>query len=204
MLSTSSSTRKFLSSFIFSFVLLTFPAIIPDTFAQTPSTAPVEVLLSLPNDAASSSPRKVAAADVASEPSSSDAASIEKRAFEATNAVRRENGLAPLVWDSELCRMARTHSEKMVQLDFFSHEGPDGRRLRDRARVAGIAHFKLLGENIAYNQGFEDPGAFAVEHWMRSPGHRANILNARFQQSAVGVFVASDGTVYLTQVFITR
>jgi uncharacterized protein YkwD len=204
MLSNSLSTRQSVSRVIFSFVLLTLPAIIPDTFAQTPNAAPEAVLISLPNDVAPSSPRTAAAADVASEPASSDAAKIEKRAFEATNAVRQRHGLTPLIWDSELCWMARIHSKKMVQLGFFSHESPDGLRLRDRAHAAGIANFKLFGENIAYNQGFDDPGVFAVEKWMRSPGHRANILNAKFQQSAVGVFVAPDGTVYLTQEFIAR
>lgn len=100
--------------------------------------------------------------------------------------------------------MARRHSEKMVRLNFFSHETPGGLRLKDRAHAAGIPHFRVLAENIAYNQGFDDPGGFAVERWMRSPGHRANILSAEFQQSAVGVFVATDGTVYLTQEFIAR
>jgi uncharacterized protein YkwD len=39
---------------------------------------------------------------------------------------------------------------------------------------------------------------------MISPGHRANILSNEFEQSAVGTFIASDGTVYLTQVFLKR
>ena len=39
-------------------------------------------------------------------------------------------------------------------------------------------YYKVLGENIAYNFGFDDPGGFAVERWMLSPGHRANILDA--------------------------
>jgi len=100
--------------------------------------------------------------------------------------------------------MARLHSEQMVRLGFFSHETPDGLQLRDRAHAAGILRFLVLGENITRNQGFDDPGAFAVEVWMRSPGHRANILNVQFKQSAIGVFTAPDGTVYLTQDFIAR
>jgi uncharacterized protein YkwD len=204
MLSTRLSTQSFVSSLIFSFALLTFPAIIPDTFAQTPNVAPVAVLISLPGDPAASRPRRVAVAKSENESGRSDATEIEKRAFEAANAVRQENGLLPLDWNSDLCQMARTHSEKMARLGFFSHETPDGLRLKDRARAAGVAHFQLLGENIAYNQGFDDPGAFAVEKWMLSPGHRRNILNPRFQMSAIGVFVAPDGTVYLTQDFMAR
>lgn len=201
MAPTTWSTRKSVSGLIFSFALLTFPAIIPDTFAQTPNAAPVAVLIAPPGDEASR-PRRVDAAEDANQPSLSAAEEIEQRAFAATNAARQEKGLPALTWDSELCQLARIHSEKMVRLGFFSHETPDGSRLKERARAAGIAHFQTLGENIAFNQGFDDPGAFAVEHWMKSPGHRANILNPRFQQAAIGVFVAPNGTVYLTQDFI--
>ena len=129
---------------------------------------------------------------------------IEKRAFEQTNLARIKNGLPPLAWDGEVCRMARAHSENMSRRGFFSHATPEGLRLRDRARLVGIIHYSVLGENIAYNQGYEDPGAFAVERWMLSPKHRANILSTEFRAMAIGSFVAPDGSVYLTQTFITR
>ena len=133
-----------------------------------------------------------------------DASVIERRAFEKTNQVRIENGLPPFIWDADLCRMARMNSENMARRAYFSHVTPEGLRLRDRAHAVGILHFALLGENIAYNQGYDDPGAFAVERWMSSPGHRANILYTGFQESAIGTFVSADGAVFLTQVFITR
>ncbi|HEX7228657.1 MAG TPA: CAP domain-containing protein [Candidatus Binatia bacterium] len=129
---------------------------------------------------------------------------IERRAFDETNVIRVKNGLPPFVWDSDVCRMARTHSENMSRLGFFSHVTPEGLRLRDRARVAGILQFSVLGENIAFNQGYDDPGAFAVERWMLSPKHRDNILSLEFRAMAIGSFVAPDGSVYLTQTFITR
>jgi uncharacterized protein YkwD len=62
----------------------------------------------------------------------------------------------------------------------------------------------LIAENIAYNQGYADPGAFAVDRWMISSGHRANILCPEFQASAIGTFVSADGAVYITQIFIAR
>ena len=137
-------------------------------------------------------------------PGAEDANSIESRAFEQTNLVRVQNGLLPLVWDADLCRMARSHSENMARLGFFSHITPAGQGLKDRARVAGIAHYSAVGENIAYNLGYDDPGAFAVERWMISAGHRANILDAGYRAMAVGTFVAADGSVFLTQTFLTR
>ena len=129
---------------------------------------------------------------------------IERRAFEQTNLVRVKNGLSPLVWDSDICRMARIHSEAMSRKGFFSHITPEGMKLPDRTRGAGILRFSVIGENIAYSQGYDDPGAFAVERWMLSAKHRANILSPEFRAMAIGSFVTPDGSVYLTQTFITR
>ncbi len=176
-------------------------------FGQSLTARPVARLIG--ETAAPSRARRVGAAAVGTtakpaSPTLAEATPEERRAFEVTNRLREQNGVAPLAWDHELCRMARAHSEDMATHGFFSHESPSGLRARDRARAVGIPHFRVLGENIAYNLGYEDPGAFAVERWMVSPGHRANILSSEFEASAIGVFVATDGTVYLTQVFITR
>ena len=129
---------------------------------------------------------------------------IEQRAFEQTNLVRVKNGLRPFIWDADVCRMARIHSESMSRNHYFSHVTPEGLRLRERARAAGILQFSVLGENIAYSQGYDDPAAFVVDQWMQSSKHRANILSAEFRAMAIGSFVAPDGSIYLTQTFITR
>ena len=136
-------------------------------------------------------------------PTIEQANGIERRAFEQTNLERTKNGLPPLVWDADLCKMARAQSERMARLGSLSHS-LEGLRLRERARAVGIIHYTILGENIAYNFGYDDPGGFAVERWMLSPGHRANILEVGFKAMAVGTFIASDGSVFLTQTFITR
>ena len=149
-------------------------------------------------------PATPAAVSPNASPSLAEASDIERRAFEQTNLVRVKNGLQPLEWDADVCRMARSHSESMSRLNYFSHVTPDGQRLRDRARAVGILTFTVLGENIAYNQGYEDPGAFAVERWMASEKHRANILSKEFRAMAIGTYVAPDGSVFLTQTFITR
>ena len=164
-------------------------------FAQDAKPQPVARLIT------SLSPSTVAPVTPATAVEPND---IERRAFDETNLVRVKNGLAPFVWDGDVCRMARTHSENMSRQGFFAHVTPDGLRLRDRARVAGILQFSVVGENIAFNQGYDDPGAFAVERWMSSPKHRANILSTEFRAMAIGSFVAPDGSVYLTQTFITR
>jgi len=139
-----------------------------------------------------------------SSPALEDANAVERRAFEQTNVARAKNGLPTLVWDRELCRLAREHSEQMARLGYFAHETPDGLQLKERAHASGVLHFRVIGENIAYNKGYEDPGGFAVERWLTSSGHRANMLYPGFQASAIGSYVAADGSTYLTQVFIAR
>jgi uncharacterized protein YkwD len=201
------SISGYISASLCGLFLLTVFSGAKEIFAQSPQIIPTARLLSLPGDITSASrPRRVFPAEpnTNASPALCEANEIEKRAFESTNAVRLQNGLAPLVWDSELCRMARIHSENMVRQGYFAHETPDGARLKDRAHAVGIAHFRVLGENIAYNQGYDDPGTFAVERWMISPGHRANILSSEFERSAIGSFIAPDGTIYLTQEFIKR
>lgn len=179
------------------------------TAAQTLSPPPVARLISASANELRS--RRIAAdntaprsdAIVSTPASPTTATPAERRAFEVTNEVRAKNGLLPLQWDPELYAIARSHSRNMSVLNFFSHRTPEGLRLRDRARLAGV-HYRVIAENLAYNQGFEDPGAFAVERWTISPGHRANLLSAEFRSSAVGSFIAPDGTVFLTQLFILR
>ena len=188
------------------FVLVLMLAIFQSASAQTPQAHPVARLLSASSDPASRTrPRRVAVSPTVTNRSSlSEATEIERRTFQMINTERWRHGVAPLQWASDLYRMARTHSANMAQQAFFSHETPNGLRPRDRARAAGIRHFRVLAENIAYNRGEDDPGASAVQQWLTSPGHRANILSAEFAQSAIGSSVDAEGRVYLTQVFIAR
>ena len=195
-------------------VLLASFGVCQNALAQNLQTRPVARLVSEPvADAHYSRPRRVTLelssagttkTVAAIAPSFDDANAVERRAFEQTNVARAENGLQPLAWDPELCRMAREHSEKMATLGYFSHETPEGLQLKERAREIGILHFRVIGENIAYNKGYDDPGGFAVERWLTSSGHRANMLYPGFQASAIGSYVAADGSTYLTQVFIAR
>ena len=185
-----------------------------NALAQNLQPQPVARLISEPaTDTRESRPRRVTLAESSAKvakpdatilPALNDANAVERRAFELTNVARAENGLPPLVWDPELCRMARVHSERMALLGFFSHETPEGSHLKERAHESGILHFRVIGENIAYNKGYDDPGGFAVERWLTSSGHRANMLYVGFQASAIGSYVAADGSTYLTQVFIAR
>jgi len=179
--------------------------------AQTNQTRPVARLIASSGHAIetpASRPRTVyvaraSAGENAHASVSINATTDERRVFELINQARRAQGYAPLVWDAELTRMAREHSEEMAAQNFLSHDGPDGGMV-ERARERGIRGWQALAENIAYNQGFDDPAGFAVERWLKSAKHRDNIMRAGFTHTGLGVAQTPDGRIYFTQVFVAR
>jgi uncharacterized protein YkwD len=128
----------------------------------------------------------------------------ERRALDLVNAERQKRGLRPLIWDGALNQLARYHSQNMARDGILNHVDRDGLDLAGRAQVLGLHGWRALGENIAYNQGFSDPTAFAVERWMISEKHRENILNGGFTHAGIGIARAADGRVFFTQVFMER
>ncbi|HEX5042400.1 MAG TPA: CAP domain-containing protein [Candidatus Polarisedimenticolaceae bacterium] len=128
-----------------------------------------------------------------------DLREMESETEKAVNRVRARHGLRSLVPDPALIRVARAHSEDMVRRHYFDHEDPEGRRAADRVTAAGISWSKV-SENLAMNAGMDDPVARAVEGWMDSPGHRANILDSAVTHTGVGI-AEEDGSYTFTQVF---
>lgn len=129
---------------------------------------------------------------------------VERSAFDMLNRKRVDNGLTPLAWSDDLEAVARQHSQNMAEFQFFSHRGLDNKMVSDRADAAGVGRWRAIGENIAFNRGFDDPVGKAVELWLDSPSHRRNLLSETWKETAVGVAVAEDGSYYFTQVFLVR
>ncbi len=120
------------------------------------------------------------------------------------NAERAAKGLSQLRWNEELAQIARFHSISMASEKFFSHRGPDGSMVDDRADVFGVRGWKAIGENIAFMRGFKDPDQKVVTSWLNSASHRRNMLGPQWKETAIGVAVADDGAYYFTQVFILK
>ena len=194
--------------------LLLISGLVINVNAQSEQARPVARLIAASDHALTPSrtrPRTVAAtrADTsalahAAAPGGAILTSDERRAFELINEARRAEGEPPLIWDAELTRMARQHSEDMARLNLLSHVGPDGRDTRERAVAQGLRGWASLAENIAYNQGYDDPAGFAVERWLKSVKHRENVMQASFTHTGLGVARAADGRIYFTQVFVAR
>jgi uncharacterized protein YkwD len=141
----------------------------------------------------------VSAFAAAAPPRSATVAGLEAAIGDRINAIRAEHGLPPLRSNPALAAVAREHSRKMSRERFFAHEDPGGDSVADRLRAAGLG-YRGLGENIARSRNAPDPAAAAVEGWMASEGHRANILRDTFTETGVGVW--RDGEIYyVTQVF---
>jgi len=91
----------------------------------------------------------------------------------------------------------------MAEEGFFSHVDPEGIDVRQRLEKARIK-WLMVGENLSYSNGYVNPVATSLRGWMDSPGHRHNILEGRYNASAIGVWIAADGTVYFTEIFLRK
>jgi len=103
-----------------------------------------------------------------------------------TNAERAKNGLPALKESLILDVSAQVKVENMFKNQYFAHDSPAGLGVGDLAESAGY-DFLIIGENLALGN-FENDQAL-VQAWMDSPGHRANILNANYQEIGVSVKV---------------
>lgn len=105
---------------------------------------------------------------------------------------------APLATAPPLHLAAQSHASDMAQRNYFEHKGKDGREPRDRVREAGYKS-RLSGENIAFGP---ESAEEVVTGWLNSPGHCANIMDARFRHTGVGVSSARQaGHIYWVQTF---
>ena len=137
-----------------------------------------------------------------------DAASADKRLLAEVNAARararmcgrqRFAAARPLSWNAALGTAAQGHSRAMARGNYFAHQDPDGRSVADRAKSAGFRGHRI-GENIAAGQGSPNK---AMQDWLASPGHCANLMNPMFTQvgAAYATDSRSDAGVYWTMVF---
>lgn len=83
--------------------------------------------------------------------------------------------------NSQLNAAAQKYAEYLHRTGKFSHSAKG--TLSSRIRAEGY-RFRVAGENIA--KGYRSPSA-AVKGWMRSSGHRRNILNSRYRDVGFGV-----------------
>jgi uncharacterized protein YkwD len=135
--------------------------------------------------------------DQALEEESAFAADIKspeaRKAFDLVNRERVLRGLGPLQFDLFCQKAAEEHTENMFKRGFFSHDSPSETARQRFARWNLLEH--TVGENIAETGSPEA----TVRAWMKSPGHRKNILSKQFHSAGM----AYQGRYY-TQCFSGR
>ena len=114
-----------------------------------------------------------------------------------TNQERAKAGLKALQIDTKLTQSAQAKSQDMKNKNYFSHTSPTYGSPFDQMKSMGIT-YKSAAENIAMGQR---SAAEVVDAWMKSPGHKANIMNGSFTHIGVGL---SDSGYYWTQQFIGK
>lgn len=125
--------------------------------------------------------------------------SDEKETFNLINAERTAIGLAALKIDEEVQNVARTKAQDMVDKNYFSHTSPTYGSPFDMMKDFGIT-YKAAGENIAGNSS----NSGAVNAWMNSAGHKANILNSNYNYTGLAVVSSPKyGKIYV-QMFIEK
>jgi uncharacterized protein YkwD len=104
------------------------------------------------------------------------------------NKERIAKGLKAVMADKEMAKVARKHSADMFTRGYFSHYTPEGKNPFDRMKDDKL-FFLTAGENLALSQTL----TMAHDGLMKSPGHRANILNPTFGRLGIGIL---DGGIY--------
>lgn len=115
--------------------------------------------------------------------------------FFMTNEIREKHSLTVIEYSPELETASYHHAERMVKEDFFSHTDKYSAKRRepdDRAKLAGVSN-PYIAENIAYSSfsisnSYIQTAEILIDIWMKSKGHRENILSKEALQGGAGVY----------------
>lgn len=110
------------------------------------------------------------------------------------NRARSRRGMARLRLNRRLGKAAMWHTHDMVRRNYFGHVSQRGRDVVDRlhgSRYLGGRFSWAVGENLAWGSGRRGTPLRIFRAWMRSPGHRRNMLDPRFREMGIGVIAGA-------------
>ncbi len=113
-----------------------------------------------------------------------------------TNARRQQQKLPPLKLNSTLSQSATLKAQDMFAANYWAHNSPTGKTPWDFFKAVGY-RYAVAGENLA--RDFANTESM-IAAWMKSPSHRANILDRRFKEIGIGVVNGTLGGVKTTLV----
>lgn len=115
---------------------------------------------------------------------SNDVVLLKSKIIEETNKQRIENGLSALAENAQLSNAAAAKANDMFDKQYFEHISPTGTGPGELVSNYGYEYL-VTGENLILGN-FKDE-AEMLDNWMKSPGHRANILNGSYSEIGVSV-----------------
>lgn len=114
------------------------------------------------------------------------------------NTERQKHGLPSLKLSNGLTSVANVKARDMAVNNYFDHNSPTYGTPFQMMQQFGI-HYMSAGENIAAGQRTAQE---VMTAWLNSSGHRANILNAKFDTLGVGYYKGGSYGYYWVQQFI--
>ena len=135
-----------------------------------------------------------ACANADKHPSQATVAQLRTATVCLVNAERRKHGRKSLRANAGLALAGQRHARDMVQRRYFAHNSLAGKDFKQRIVRTGYlagGGSAILGENLAWGSNDAATPRAIVRGWMKSPGHRANILRAKFREIGIGVVRAS-------------
>ncbi|OGZ65361.1 MAG: hypothetical protein A3C50_03395 [Candidatus Staskawiczbacteria bacterium RIFCSPHIGHO2_02_FULL_43_16] len=117
--------------------------------------------------------------------SENDVVLVKAKIIAQTNIQRFDNGmLPPLVENAQLNAAALAKAKDMFENQYFEHNSPSGVDPGALVKKYGYDYI-VSGENLILGNFASEQEV--VQKWMNSPGHRANILHARFSEIGVAM-----------------
>ena len=156
-----------------------------------PRSTLVFALLALGGTPAAASPALLPPAPVLTGPASSQLRldALGGAVTSELNRVRAARGLQALRPNASLAASARRHSTQMGSRGFFDHNSADGtpfwRRIERFYVEQGFSSW-AVGENIFWQSPKTLAAITVVRSWLRSPGHKANVLSRHWRDIGVG------------------
>jgi len=125
-------------------------------------------------------------------------AGMEQQTLQRINQHRVGAGKDALQFQDDITKVARQHNQNMADGSVkLGHEC-----FTERVNtIKSIMHVLNAGENVAYNSGFPDPAAIAVDGWLKSEAHKDNI-EGDYNLTGIGIARSSGGSYYFTQIFV--
>ena len=114
-----------------------------------------------------------------------DVDAMKQDIVDRTNALRKENGIAPLTTSDKLMQAAQVRADEMAAHTVYSHTRPDGQKFNTitdcpymAENIHRIADWTLSEQTLAEQ---------AVADWNASTTHHKNMLNPKLSEIGIGL-----------------